>query len=186
MLLFYIGMLETDEDRARMTEIYKEHELYMLRYATMLLKDSYAAEDAVHNAFLSIIKNKEKYFPLSCRELRALSVIIVKSKCIDYLRHRNNIIFEQLGDMEPFIESNDVPVEEQVILDDEYALLLEHMKMLNEVSKTVLEMKYILGMTYKEIAREFDTTPKHIDTIIQRAKAKLRKIIEAGGEKDEH
>lgn len=185
MLFIYISMLETDEERVRLSEIYEENEPYMLRYATVLLKDRYAAEDAVHNAFLSIIKNKEKYFSLSCRELRALCVIIVKSKCIDYLRHRNKIFFEQLEDKDPFIESSDVPIEEQVILSDEYALLRKHMKTLNEVSRIVLEMRYILGMTYKEIAQEFDTSPKHIDTIIQRAKSKLRKFAEAGGESDE-
>ena len=44
------------------------------------------AEDAVHNAFISIIKEKEKYFNPDSRDFRFSAVDIVRNKCIDLLR----------------------------------------------------------------------------------------------------
>lgn len=68
-------MLETEQERNRMTEIYEEHRHALLLYAVKLTKNQEMAEDAVHNAFISIIKEKEKYlkkyfknFQFSCRE----------------------------------------------------------------------------------------------------------------------
>ncbi len=84
MLAFYISMLETEQERDKMTEIYEEHRHALLKYALKITRHNQAmAEDAVHNAFISIIKDKEKYFHLDSRDFRFSSVIIVKNKCIE-------------------------------------------------------------------------------------------------------
>lgn len=50
------------------------------------MKNQDMAEEAVHNAFISIIQKKEKYLILDCRDFRRSAVIIVRNKCIDILR----------------------------------------------------------------------------------------------------
>ena len=52
------------------------------------------------------------------------------------------------------------------------------MNTIDEISKQVLVMKYLLNMSYKEIGEELGMTPKHVDTRIMRAKAKVRKLME--------
>lgn len=52
------------------------------------------------------------------------------------------------------------------------------MNSIDEISKQVLLMKYILSMSYKEIGEELGMTPKHVDTRIVRAKKKVRKLME--------
>jgi RNA polymerase sigma-70 factor (ECF subfamily) len=42
-------------------------------------------------------------------------------------------------------------------------------------------MKYIQGLSYKEIGEELEMTPKHVDTRIMRAKQKVRKLMEQEG-----
>jgi len=39
-------------------------------------------------------------------------------------------------------------------------------------------MKYVLGMSYKEIGDKLNMTTKHVDTRILRAKEKVRKLTE--------
>jgi len=51
------------------------------------------------------------------------------------------------------------------------------MKNLDEISRQVLIMKYYFDMSYKEIGKELNMTPKHIDIRIMRAKEKMRKLI---------
>ena len=179
-------MLNNDNDaqatQNMLAEVYEEFEPLMFRYALYMMKNTEDAEDAVHNAFEAIIKHKEKIFPpekifsLTCRDLRARIVIIVKSKCIDLLRKRNKIIFEHLDGLEHVLLSEEKTVEEQAIINAEHETLLKHIASLDETSRLVLEMRYILGLTYKEIGRELGITEKHVDTKIQRAKMKIRKL----------
>lgn len=178
MLFIYISMLETEQERNRMTEIYEEHRQSLLLYALKLTKKQEMAEDAVHNAFLSIIKEKEKYFNLDCRNFRFSAVIIVKNKCIDLLRKEKPYANINMDDLEIFLETKDKPVEEQVIISSEYAAIRKHMESIDEISRQILIMKYVLGMSYKEIGEQLTMTPKHVDTRIFRAKEKVRKLVE--------
>lgn len=173
-----MSMLETEHERNRMTEIYEEHRHALLLYALKILKNQEMAEDAVHNAFISIIKEKEKYFALDCRDFRFSAVIIVRNKCIDLLRKEKHYANISTDELEIFLESNDKSVEEQAIIASEYELIRKHMESIDEISRQILIMKYVLGMSYKEIGERLTMTPKHVDTRILRAKAKVRKLVE--------
>jgi len=163
-----------------MTEIYEKNKSVMLRYALKITNNKETAEDAVHDAFLSTIKHKEKYFALPGRDLRNLLVIITKNKCIDLLRKGNAFIDEPIDEMENTIPSEDIPIEEELILSEVYELIKKHVASLDEKSRLVLEMRYLCDMSYKEIGEQLGITPKHVDTRIQRAKEKVRKMV--GGE----
>ncbi len=52
-----------------------------------------------------------------------------------------------------------------------------NMMKLDDISKQILEMKYIIGMSYKQIGEALNITPKHVDTKIMRAKVKMRKLL---------
>jgi len=182
MLAVYLAMMDNEDDRHSLTKIYEEYKNIMLMCALRITKNHETAEDAVHNAFISIIKHKEKLFRLSKKELRTQVVIITKNKCIDLLRKNNTFIDESIEDMEYSLETDDMPVEDQIILIDEYKAIRRHIASLDEVSRLVLEMKYILGMSYKEIGEELGMTAKHVDTRIMRSKAKVRKLVAMGGE----
>jgi len=181
MLFIYLATLETEDEKAKMTDIYETHKYAMLRYALSITKNQEMAEDAIHNAFLAIIKNKEKFFQLSCRDLRIQIVIIVKNKCIDLIRQQNKNTHEHLDDLEYELATDAVPVEDQIVMNEDYETMRKHVALLDETSRLVLEMKYILGMTYKEIGEELGMTAKHVDTKILRAKEKVRKLAVIGG-----
>lgn len=105
MLAFYISMLETEQDRDKMAEIYEEHRYALLKYALKITSHNQEmAEDAVHNAFISIINEKEKYFHLDSRDFRCLAVIIVKNKCIDLLRKEKRYVDIAMDELEILFE----------------------------------------------------------------------------------
>lgn len=182
MLVFYLASLDTDAERAKMAEIYDEHKHVMLRYALQITKIKEIAEDAVHNAFLAAIKHKDKYFALDSRELRNKLIVITKNKCIDILRQKNVYADDPVDEMDDVLVSKDLPIEDQIIKSDEYEALRKHIASLDETSRLILEMKYLIGMTYKEIGEELGISPKHVDTKIMRAKEKVRKQQARGGE----
>jgi len=173
-------MLETPAEQARISDIYYEYEPVMLRHALLLARNKEMAEDAVHNAFLAIIKHKEKLFSLSERELKTQVVIFTKNKCIDMIRKDKPLVDNPIHETGDILESNDIPIEDQIIMNDEFESIRRHMRSLDETSRLVLEMKYLLGMSYKEIGEALNMTPKHVDTRIMRSKEKVRKLAEGG------
>lgn len=181
MLTIYLSMLDSDDERAKIADIYETHKPYMLRFAQKYIGNVDLSEDAVHDAFLSFIEHKEKYFSVSCREMRALLIIIVKNKCLDILRKANKYPIESFENMKTEIESPEMPINEKIVNAEGYANLRKYVATLDEASQFVLEMKYRLGMTYKEIGKELELTPKHVETKIMRAKAKVRKLVNEEG-----
>lgn len=51
MLAFYLSFLETEEEKNKFIRLYEEYRNLMLNTASRKIKDPYAAEDAVHEAF---------------------------------------------------------------------------------------------------------------------------------------
>lgn len=172
-------MLETEQECKKMADVYEEHKHALLMYALKITGFNQAmAEDAVHNAFISIIKEKEKYLYLDSRDFRFSAVVIVRNKCIDLLRKEKAFANIPIDELEIFLESNDKPIDEQVIISSEYQAIRKHMLDIDEISRQVLIMKYVLGMSYKEIGEKLNMTQKHVDTRILRAKEKVRKLSE--------
>jgi len=83
LLTIYLSMLDTEQVRKKMTDLYEEHKYALLHYAMKIMRNQDMAEDAVQNTFISIIQKKEKYLDLDCRDFRRSAVIIVRNKCID-------------------------------------------------------------------------------------------------------
>lgn len=171
-------MLDTEQERKKMKDLYEEHKYPLFSYAMKITGKQEIAEDALHNAFISIIQNKEKYLKLDCRDFRRSAVIIVRNKCFDILRKQKPYSNKSIEELEIFLETDEIPVDDQVIFQSEYEQIRKHLDSIDEISRQVLLMKYILSMSYKEIGKELGMTPKHVDTRIMRAKEKVRKLIE--------
>ena len=178
LLTIYLSMLDTEQERKKIVDIYENHKYALFHYAMKIMRNQDMAEDAVHNAFISIIQKKDKYLNLDCRDFRRLAVIIVRHKCFDILRKQKPFANISMEELEIFLESDEKSVEEQVLLSSDYELIRKYINSIDEISKQVLLMKYILNMSYKEIGEKLGMTPKHVDTRIMRAKAKVRKLIE--------
>jgi RNA polymerase sigma-70 factor (ECF subfamily) len=185
LLAFYIASLDTEAERMKLADIYNEHKHVMLRYAISVTKSKEIAEDAIHNVFLIIIKHKVKYLSLDSSDLRSRLIVMTKHRCIDILRQGKDFADEPIEEMGDALMSPEIPIEEQTIRSGEYEAIRKCVASLDEASRIVLEMKYLLGMTYKEIGDELGITPKHVDTRIMRAKEKVRKLIVEGGELSE-
>lgn len=178
MLMIYLAMLKDEQDKIKMTELYEEFRYDCLHVALRITNNMAMAEDAVHDAFLSVIKHKEEMFALNRRDFRKRIVIITKNKCIDIIRKNHSISSINIDDMEYELSSDDLPVDIQVISKEDFERISECISEIDEISRLVLQMKYIQGLSYKEIGEALGMTPKHVDTRIMRAKQKVRKLIE--------
>ena len=178
MLLIYLTTLETEEECQTMTEIYNKYKGLMFKKALKYTSNREQAEDIIHDVFINIIKNKEKIFNLTCMDLQRYIVIMVRNRCIDLLISGTQRIDGNIDDYENTIENNSSDACELIINEENYLSLRKALNEIDEVSKNILEMKYVLGYSYNEIAVKFGMTPKYVDIRLQRAKKRLRKALE--------
>lgn len=174
MLMIYLSMLDTEEDKDIFMELHDEYSQVMYRVANGILRDSAVAEDVVQESFIRIIKNFDKINKKKCPQTKSYFVTIARSISIDTYRKRKN---QQTISFDKF---------EGTIADDFKGIdhLLEGMdieKLLFQLPKSyyaILSLKYDNGYTYKEIASILDITEENVKKRLSRARNKLREILE--------
>ena len=58
--MIYLMMIDAEEDKPKFAILYETYRHLMMKVALNVLKDTFLAEDAVHESFIKIAKNMEK------------------------------------------------------------------------------------------------------------------------------
>lgn len=185
MLSLYLTMLESEEDKITLSQLYEETKYTCLHVAIKITKDKAMAEDAVHNAFLEVIKRKDEIFKLSSGKRKSYIVIITKNKAIDLWRKENRRSTVPFEDEDNELSSNEPDIGVNFVNQESFELLIHCISLLPEIYKTAFELKYVHDMGNSEIAKTLSLTPRTVSMRIHRAKLKLQEIIEKEGLFDE-
>lgn len=173
MLLFYISMLDSDEDKHIFIELHDEYSQLMYRIAYGILRDSSLAEDAVQESFIRILKNFDKVIKKKCPQTQKYFVNIVRSISIDIYRKRKKQNALSFDEFEESIADDFENIDD--MLDG-----LEIEKCILQLPKSyyiILSLKYADGYTYKEIASILDISEENVKKRLLRARNRLRKIL---------
>ena len=65
MLNFYLLLLDTAEEKVKFEELYYTYRQDMFKTAKAILKNDFDSEDAVHEAFLIVVKKYQKFHRLN-------------------------------------------------------------------------------------------------------------------------
>lgn len=170
MLMLYLEMLETPEEKVRFEEIYQNYRNMMFHVADHIFHNDQDAEDAVHNAFLRIIKKISKFQNTSMKDLAPQVVVIARNEAISLRRKKWDA---------PALEEWDSFVETTESVSDYYALVETFIR-LPPTYRAVLEMK-LLGYSDGEIASKLGLTKTAVSTRLSRGRQFLRSIMEREG-----
>ena len=171
-MLVYLQMLETDEEKSKFEEIYNTYRDMMTGIAMQILGNEQDAQDAVHQAFLSIINSFKKISKMKCPDLTGYIVIIVKNKSIDILREHKRIVdFDYNDNMggESFLEPG-------------ISSLTDSLARLPERYRTVLLLRYHYGFKTRELAEIYNLPQATIQKLIWRAKQALQAMLDGDEE----
>lgn len=170
-MLIYLQMLDTPEEKARFEQIYQEYRGLMYHVANNILHDGQDAEDAVHNAFLRIIKYFSRLRRAPTRDLAPQLVVITKNEAISVLRKRKDAV--PLEDWDGFAETSENIAS--------YHALVESFTRLPQTYRAVMEMKLLSGYSDGEIAARLGLSKAAVSTRINRGRQLLRDIVEREG-----
>lgn len=170
MLMLYLSVIEDAEEKIQFEALYRKYRGFMLKVAARVLHGEQDAEDAVHNAFLSIAKNMKIIPRLDTPEMRGFLYIVTEHKAIDILRRRERLEHEELLTDQPFFTP---PAEE--------GRLMWCISQLPPRYREFILLKYSHGYTTREIAGLFGISFSAASKLDQRAKNSLRKLCEKEG-----
>lgn len=170
-MLFYLQMIECKEDKSIFIAIYEKYKNLMFYVANEILHNEHDAEDAVHHAFLAILKHLSKISEIDCPKTRSYIVTIVERKAIDLLRSRKN---------EAGVEYDDAINGLTIPLPGDHGLA-DAMARLPVQYREVLLLRYDNGYSVWEIGKMFGKSAAAVQKMIERARRELRALLEEDG-----
>lgn len=90
-MLLYTQTIGDAQQRRLFEDVYTAYRRRMLALARRKLRSPEDAEDAVHQAFLSLAEHFDRLAALPCTELEAYLTVVVERKCIDLLRQQSRL-----------------------------------------------------------------------------------------------
>lgn len=171
MLIYYLQLLDTPEEKHRFEDIYQTYRGLMLHVAHGVLHSQEDAEDAMHNAFLRLIKHFSRFQTTPMEELRPLLTVIARNEAVSLLRKRRDLL--PLEDWDAFADSTGEV--------SSYHELVEVFTRLPPTYRAVMEMKLLLGCSDGEIAAKLGLTKTAVSTRASRGRQLLREIVTREG-----
>lgn len=175
MVLFELGLIESDADRAILAEFYRQYERRLYQVARHYLGSSARAEDALHDAMVKIILHFDdlKRLQGSRKELGAWCVTIMKHVCLSMLRKDKPL--------QELPEEWDPPAPDDVESTDAFHRLVTLIRSLPETYRTVLELRLISEWQSRDIAALLNLSVSNVDARISRGRAMLARRLQEEG-----
>ncbi len=172
-MLFYLSLLETEEDKSKFELIYYEYKNIMYNLAKIIIKNEAEAEDIVSDSFVKIIKTFKTIGEPVCNKTKNTVLIITRRTAIDLIRKKKN---KKIISLDYDIET--IPAKYISENFPEISELPKAMAMLPVKYRDILLLKFDTGYSDDEIAEIFGMSLANVKKTTQRAKKKLATIIQ--------
>lgn len=173
MLMIYLSAFDSDDDKQTFEDIYLRYKDIAFRAALKVSNNHALAEDALHNGFMQIINDWDKFLQIPCDKRRSRIVIIVKNKMIDLLRKEAKYVISDEEEDYPDTFDYTAIIEHK----EESHFLRECVAGLPDIYKIVLELKYYHDMSNSEIADMLGIKPHNAAVRASRAIELLAKTV---------
>lgn len=168
-LLFRVYRFQDTKAYGELYDLYFD-KLY--RYVYFKMPGAEDAEELTSEVFL---RGWEYATSSRVENASALFYRIARNLIADYYRGRN--ITEDL-ESHRHLQSND-NLAEKLMLNEESAALIKHLRLLKEEYRDVLIMKYLSEMSTSEIASTLEKSPGNVRVLLHRARRALREISQS-------
>ncbi|MEI6864171.1 MAG: RNA polymerase sigma factor [Candidatus Adlerbacteria bacterium] len=174
-----------EDSKQQFAEIFEKHSDELFRHAVMRLSDRERALELTQETFLKTWNYMSKGGE-EIRQYRSFLYRILNNLVIDEYRKRKvqsldamleNETTEQAVEGQLLRDETDIM--EEAMVRFESAAAVRALKQLGEQHRTVLVMRYIDGLSPKEIAESMQESENTISVRIHRGIKKLRELLEA-------
>lgn len=172
MLLYYLSLIESQEDQSKFEKIYNSHRKLMLFVARRVLKEPQLAEDAVQNAFIKIIHNLNRIDDLNCHKTKHFIVIITKNAAIDLMRKEKRQRYFCEEDMSKYNDSSSIDL---TAFEMEY--IIDKIEQLKPIYRDILQLKIQFDLSDRQIAVLLDISYETVRKRLERSRKLLTELL---------
>ena len=177
MLSLYLSLVDNEEQRTLVEQIYFDCEQIMYRTAYSILHNKQDAEDAVHDAFLRIVSDIDRIASVDPGKRRNYAVIVAKNIAIDhYRKNKKQVDIEDV----PEYADEETDVERSAFGEYDAAALNEALLRLPENYREALIMYYYHDMPLESVAGTFGISYEAAKAKLFRARKKLYVMLKEG------
>jgi len=169
-------------DKKAFKSLISKYYPFVYKFLIKLTEDENLAQDLTQETFLNLIRHIEKYNTYGKAKFSTYLITISKNCYIDELRKSRKI--EVNFDSNEYIASliSDNNQEEKIINKLYAKSISKELENLTENQKVAIKLKYIEGLTLKEISELLDVEPKTIKSRIHNGITKVRRLLNKRGE----
>ena len=172
--MIYLLMIDSGEDRRKFVILYETYRHFMMRIALDILRDTYLAEDAVHEAFMKIVVNMDKVGETGSLSTKRYLAVTVKHAAVDIYRKR-----KKQFDREMSVEDLDIRIEPAAYMEsDADNEVLDILKNLPGRYRDIFLLKYSARMENKDIAGILDIPEGTVRQRIARGKVLIQEALD--------
>lgn len=176
MISAALAILETQEQRNELSEIYEHHKKTFYAIAYSKLQNRPDAEDAIQEAFLAVAKNPAVFFAIPNNKRVPYINVMIRNISCKIWNKKHNILEDEAG-LDQVMDEQ-ISVEDIVISEYTCKQVLAFIDTLSEASKTALYCKMSLGLKYGDIATLLGVSEAAVRKRITRALRQIKEYVE--------
>jgi len=171
-----ILVFDTPEDRDKFVTIYETYGKTIYYTLCRYNFDEYTKEDLSQDIYIILAEHLDKIDLNDHTRTRNYIITITRNYCSNYLRRRSRHPEDLLDDIpEPPTTLDDIL--NSLIIKEQIHRLAEEINNLDDIYKSVLELKYIAGFLNDEIASFLKIKKRTVEMRLYRASLLLRKKL---------
>lgn len=174
MLLFYLSLVETPEEKSKVEKLYHQYGKLMKYIALKISKDEELAEDAVHDSFVIIIEHLHRIGDVEENRTKNFVAIIIRNVTLNLIAKKKRRAEMDLQAAEKLAHCRNE------LFDKIYAKeWIEKIEELPTIYRDPMQLKAQFGLKNKEIAEILEISISVVGKRLERARKILDKERDA-------
>lgn len=166
-------VFDTQEDCDKFIQIYETYGKTVYYTIKRFIKDEYLIEDISQDIYIKIAECIDKINLNNFKRSQNYIITLVRHYCLNYIRDNSKIQEESLEEFTS-LHTNSDAILDKIIYNEDINRLSKEIRNLDEIYKSVLELKYINEFSNAEIASFLNIEKKTVEMRLYRANIMLR------------
>ena len=180
-MLAIIAAIDNDLQREFISDVYIKYYNSARAKAFTFVHDEFEAEEIIQEVFVKLIEHIDVLMELNESSLSFYVMVTTKNTAIKHWKKSKekavNYSFDSEEDLSKWADDRFALPEDLYEKQEELEALAHVISKLPERDKALLESKYILQLSDKEIAKELDLAPQSVRSFLTRARRKAYAIL---------
>ena len=177
MISAALAVLESEEQRNELSEIYENNISNFYNIAFQQLHNKHDAEDAIQDAFLAIANNTSIFFGIpNENKMPYINAVIRNISC--KLWNKKHATAEREVEFNEQLIEDSIPLDERIVSEYSCEDIYRFIDTFPDTTKTAIYFRIHFDMKYSDIAKTLNISEDAAKKRVERAIAKIKQLME--------